>query len=38
MPTRAKHKQGKGTLNNFNPEVGRASQRKKIEEEEKHDE
>jgi hypothetical protein len=38
MLTRAKHKQGEGTLNTFNPEVGHASQRKKMAEEDKHDE
>ena len=38
MPTRAKHKQGEGTLNNFNPKVGRVSIRKKMEEEDKRDE
>jgi hypothetical protein len=38
MLTRAKHKQGEGTLNNFNPEVGRVSRRKKMEEEDKCDE
>jgi hypothetical protein len=38
MLTRAKHKQGEGTLNTFNPEVGRTSQRKKMEEEDKCDE
>jgi hypothetical protein len=30
MLTRAKHKQGEGTLKTFNPEVGRASRRKKM--------
>jgi hypothetical protein len=34
MITRDKHKQGEGTLNTFNPEVGRASRRKKMAEEE----
>ena len=38
MLTMAKHKQGEGTLKTFNPEVGRASQRKKMAEEDKHDE
>ena len=38
MLTRAKHKKGEGTLNTFNPEVGCASQRKKMAEEDKHDE
>jgi hypothetical protein len=38
MLTRAKHKQGEGTLKNFNPEVGHASRRKKMAEEEKRDE
>ena len=38
MLTRAKHKQGEGTLKTFNPEVGRASRRKKMEEEDKCDE
>jgi hypothetical protein len=38
MLTRAKHKQGEGTLNTFNPEVGRASRRKKMAEEDKRDE
>jgi hypothetical protein len=38
MLTRAKHKQGEGTLNTFNPEVGRVSRRKKMVEEDKHDE
>jgi hypothetical protein len=38
MLTRAKHKQGEGTLNNFNPEVGRVSIRNKMVEEDKHDE
>jgi hypothetical protein len=38
MLTRAKHKQHEGNLNNFYPEVGHASQRKKMEEEEKRDE
>jgi hypothetical protein len=38
MLTRAKHKQDEGTLKDFNPEVGRASQRKKTVEEDKHDE
>jgi hypothetical protein len=37
MITRAKHKQGEGTLKTFNPEVGRASQRNKVEED-MHDE
>jgi hypothetical protein len=38
MLTKAKNKQGEGTLNNFNPEVGRASQMKNMEEEDKRDE
>jgi hypothetical protein len=38
MLTSAKHKQGEGTLNNFNPEVDCASRRKKMEEENKCDE
>jgi hypothetical protein len=38
MLTRAKHKQGEGTLKTFNPEVGHASRRKKMAEEDKHDE
>jgi hypothetical protein len=38
MLTRAKHKQGEGTLNTFNPEVGRVSRRKKMAEEDKRDE
>jgi hypothetical protein len=38
MLTRAKHKHGEGTLNTFNLKVGHASQRKKMAEEEKHDE
>jgi hypothetical protein len=38
MLTRDKHKQGEGTFNTFNPEVGHASQRKKMTEEDKHDE
>jgi hypothetical protein len=38
MLTRAKHKQGEGTLNTFNPEVGCASRRKKMDEEDKRDE
>jgi hypothetical protein len=38
MLTRAKHKQGEIILNTFNPEVGRASRRKKMAEEDKHDE
>jgi hypothetical protein len=33
MLTKAKHKQGEGNLNTFDPEVGCASQRKKMEEE-----
>jgi hypothetical protein len=37
MLTRANHKQGEGTLKTFNPEVGRASRRKKMIEEDKHD-
>jgi hypothetical protein len=38
MFTRAKHNQGEGTLKTFNPEVGCASRRKKMDEEDKHDE
>jgi hypothetical protein len=38
MLTRAKHKQGEGTLNTFNLEVGHVSQRKKKVEEDKRDE
>jgi hypothetical protein len=38
MLTRAKHKHSEGTLKNFNPKVGRASRRKKMAEEDKHDE
>jgi hypothetical protein len=38
MLTRSKHKQGVETLNNFNTEVGCASRRKKMVEEDKHDE
>jgi hypothetical protein len=38
MLTRAKHKQGEGTINIFNPEIDCASQRKEIVEEDKHDE
>jgi hypothetical protein len=38
MLTRAKHNQGEGTINNFNPEVGSASRRKKMVEEDKRDE
>jgi hypothetical protein len=38
MLTRAKHKQGEGTLKTFNLEVGRASRRKKMAEEDKRDE
>jgi hypothetical protein len=38
MITRAKHKQGEGILKAFNLEVGRASQRKKMAEEDKRDE
>jgi hypothetical protein len=38
MLTRAKHKQGEGTLNKFNPEVGHASRRKKMAGEDKRDE
>jgi hypothetical protein len=36
MLTRAKHKHGEGTFKTFNPEVVRASQRKKMVEEGKH--
>jgi hypothetical protein len=38
MLTSAKNKQGEGTLNNFNPEVGHVSKRKKMVEEDKLDE
>jgi hypothetical protein len=38
MLTRVKHKHGEGTLNTFNPEVGRVSRRKKMAEEDKRDE
>ena len=38
MLTRENHKQGEGTLNNFNPEVGHVSRRKKMAEEDKRDE
>jgi hypothetical protein len=38
MITRAKHKHGEGTLKTFNPEVGRASRRKKMAKEYKRDE
>jgi hypothetical protein len=38
MLTRAKHKQGEGTLKTFNHEIGRASRKKKMDEEDKHDE
>jgi hypothetical protein len=38
MLTRAKHKQGEGTLRSFNPKVGHASRRKKMVEEDKCDE
>jgi hypothetical protein len=38
MLTRPKHKQCEGTIKTFNPEVGRASRRKKMAEEDKHDE
>jgi hypothetical protein len=38
MLTRDKHKQDEGTINNFNPEVGHASRRKKMEKEDKRDE
>jgi hypothetical protein len=38
MLTRAKHKQGEGNLKTFNPEVGRASRRNKMAEEDKRDE
>jgi hypothetical protein len=37
MIARDKHKQGEGTLKTFNLEVGHASQRKKMEEEDKRD-
>jgi hypothetical protein len=35
MLTRAKHKKGEGNLKTFNPEVDRASRRKKMVEEDK---
>jgi hypothetical protein len=38
MLTRSKHKQGEGTLKNSNLEVGRASRRKQMVEEDKCDE
>jgi hypothetical protein len=38
MLTRAKHKQGEGTLKIFNLEVGHVSRRKKMEKEDKRDE
>jgi hypothetical protein len=38
MLTRAKHKQGYGTLKTFNPKVGHVSRRKKMVEEDKCDE
>ena len=38
MISRAKHKQGEGNLNTFNPDVGRASRRRKMAEEDKCDE
>jgi hypothetical protein len=38
MLTRAKHKHGEGNLKSFNPKVGHASRRKKMAEEDKHDE
>ena len=38
MLTRAKHKQGEGTLKTFNPKIGRASRRKKMAVEDKCDE
>jgi hypothetical protein len=38
MLTTAKHKQGKGTLKMFNPEVGHVSKRKKMAKEDKRDE
>jgi hypothetical protein len=38
MLTRAKLTQGKGTLKTFNPDIGRASQRKKMYKEDKCDE
>jgi hypothetical protein len=38
MLTRAKHKQGEGTLKTFNLEIVRASRRNKRDEEDKHDE
>ena len=37
MLTRAKHKKGEGAFKNFNPEIFRASQRKKMAKEDKHD-
>ena len=38
MLSRAKHKKGEGNLQTFNPKFGHASRRKKMEEEDKHDE
>jgi hypothetical protein len=38
MLTRAKHKQGEGTLKTFNPNIGCAYRRKKMDEEDKCDE
>ena len=38
MLTRAKHKQGEGNSKTFNLEVGHASRRKKMAEEDKHNE
>ena len=38
MLTWDKNKKGEGNLKNFNPKVGRASRRKKMVEEDKHDE
>ena len=36
MLTRAKHKHGEGNIKTFNPEVGHASGRNKMAEEDKH--
>ena len=38
MLIRDNHKQGEGTLKTFNPEVGHVSRRKKMAEEDNHDE
>jgi hypothetical protein len=36
MLTRAKFKEGEGKLKTFNPEIGRANQRRKMDDEERH--